>query len=327
MYQEKILNTLNNLESTLAKSVKGQGHIIPRIVTVLKRGELRLTNEARPKGNFLFLGPTGTGKTEITKAFTKALYTDPNKLIRFDMSEYQTKESLTSLLGDPSGWNGRLGEALIANSGSIENSVAGLGQGVLLFDEMEKAHKDMLDIFLQIMDDARVTTGTGVTHKLSGYYVVLTSNVGAEKIMNAKKLNFATIERTVRLMLTQKGFRPEFIGRFQEVLVFNKLSFDVMREIAELNLNREISRVINFFKKVHNKNILLEKTPDALELCVMQGSNTRLGARPMRNFVEKSLQDAVAEHLLKNKYPSKAQIIVQNNKLVISEVRMPIETL
>ena len=287
------LNTLKGLEAILFREIKGQDHVVPRVARVLKRGELNLTNPCRPKGNFLFLGPTGTGKTEITKAFTKALFGDEDKLLRFDMSEYQTKDSLESLIGDKSGWNGRLGEALIKSSGS----------GTLLFDEMEKAHPDMLDIFLQMMDDARLTTGTGRTHDLSSYYIVLTSNVGADKLMNARRLNFSTIEKSVLATLTQYGFRNEFLGRFNEKIVFKMLDYDTMREIAELNINRELKRMEELLTGKYGRRVELNKTSQIIDLTVMEGTNVRLGARPIRNFVETAVQDAVAEKIFAGEIP------------------------
>ena len=279
---------LNDLEDLLGRSIKGQDHVIPRVVAVLKRGELHLTHPDRPRGSFLFLGPTGTGKTEITKTFTKILFGDEEKLIRFDMSEYQTKESVESLIGDKSGWNGRLGEALLKTGGS----------GVLLFDEMEKAHRDILDIFLQMMDDARLTTGTGITHDLRNFYIVLTSNIGADKLMNSRRLNFNTIEKSIKMTLSQHGFRDEFIGRFSEVIVFKKLEYDALREIAILNINREKKRLEKVLAERYGACISLDLGSEIVDLVIREGTNARLGARPIRNYVEKTFQDILSNQIL-----------------------------
>ena len=284
---------LNQLEGLLAESIKGQDHVIPRVAAVLKRGELGLTNPNRPKGCFLFLGPTGTGKTEITKTFTNILFEDEEKLIRFDMSEYQTKESVEVLIGDKSGWNGRLGEALLKAGGS----------GVLLFDEMEKANRDILDIFLQMMDDARVTTGLGVTHDLKGFYIVLTSNVGADKLMNSRRLNLNTIEKSIKMTLSQHGFRDEFIGRFSEVLVFKKLEYDALREIAILNINREKKRLEKVLAERYGAGISLNLGSDIVDLVIREGTNARLGARPIRNYVEMTFQEKLSKLILADKFP------------------------
>ena len=286
MNKEKILN---ELETELRKSIIGQDHVIPKVAAILKRGELGLTHPDRPRGNFLLLGPTGTGKTELTKAFTRLLFGSDEKLIRFDMSEYQTKESLESLIGDKSGWNGRLGESLLKAGGS----------GVLLFDEMEKAFRDILDIFLQMMDDARVTTGSGITHDLRDFYIVLTSNVGADKLMNSRRLNFNTIERSIKMTLSQHGFRDEFVGRFSEVIVFKKLDYDALREIAILNIEREKKRLEAVLAEKYGQDLCLDLGEDIVDLVVREGTNARLGARPIRNFVEKTFQDLLSRQILK----------------------------
>ncbi|MCM8541275.1 MAG: AAA family ATPase [Lentisphaeraceae bacterium] len=301
----KSLN-LKQLEGVLLEHIKGQNHVIPRVAKVIKRGELNLTNSSRPKGNFLFLGPTGTGKTELTKVFTQIIFADEVKLIRFDMSEYQTKEAIETLIGDKSGWNGRLGEALIKSKGS----------GTLLFDEIEKAHPDMKDIFLQMMDDARLTTGVGLTHDLSAYYIVLTSNVGADKLMNSRRLNFSTIEKSVKASLAHQGFRDEFTARFNEVILFKMLDYDTMREIAILNIDRELKRLNRVLSQKFGKKITLVEKPEVIDLVVMEGTNARLGARPIRNYVETSIQNAVAEKILLGEIPE-GVITVCNSYLVI----------
>ena len=301
-----VLNNLENLEELLFSSIKGQDHVVPRVVKVLQRGELNLTNPNRPKGNFLFLGPTGTGKTEITKAFTKALFEDEKKLIRFDMSEYQTKESLESLIGDKSGWNGRLGEAIIKSEGS----------GTLLFDEMEKASREVLDIFLQMMDDARITTGTGLTHCLSGFYIVMTSNVGADKLINSRRLNFATIEKSIKASLSQYNLRDEFLARFNEVLVFKVLDYDTLREIAILILDQELKRMCALLSKEYSRKMVLVKSLELIDWVIMEGTNSALGARPLRNYIETAIQNAVAQRVLSGKKPE-GLLAVEHSGVVI----------
>lgn len=303
----KITANLKNLEAQIYHSIKGQDHVVPRIVRVLLRGALNLTNPQRPKGNFLFLGPTGTGKTELTKTFTQALFQDEQKLVRFDMSEYQTKDSIENLIGDKSGWNGRLGEGILKSHGS----------GTLLFDEIEKAHRDIKDVFLQMMDDARLTTGTGLTHDLSEYYIVLTSNVGADKLMKSRRLNFSTIEKSVIASLSNQGFRDEFRARFNEVLVFKMLDYDTMRQIAGLNIDRELIRIRTALSQEYNRKIVLEKTPEIIDLTVMEGTNSRLGARPIRNFVESSIQNAVTEKILAGEVPEGKIIVCDSTFKII----------
>jgi ATP-dependent Clp protease ATP-binding subunit ClpB len=272
---------LQRLENNLRERIRGQAHVIPRVVSVLKRGELGLTKSTRPRGSFMFLGPTGVGKTEITLAFTEFLF-GADKLSRFDMSEYQTQESLGVLLGARLGERGTLGMA-------YDKSPC----GTLLFDEIEKAHPRVLDVFLQILDAARVTMASGDTLDFSGYYIVLTSNIGAAEILHVQHSAQATMERHV-LTRAQQSLRPEMFARITEKLVFNRLTYDNQLEIASLLLANEL-------KFLRQKGITLELTPAVLPFLVRRGYHPRLGARPMRDAVEKLLGDAVAECLLSGK--------------------------
>src|ERR1700720_2788188 len=216
------LEHLRHLEAHICEQIRGQDHVIPRIVAALHRGELGLTTPNRPRGSFLFLGPTGVGKTELSLAFTDYLL-GGDKRFRFDMSEYQTQESLAVLLG------GRVGEI-----GLLGMAVAKSEVGTLLFDEIEKAHPRVLDLFLQILDAARVTMASGETLDLSGFYVVFTSNIAAAEIINLQHSSFTTMERHV-LAKAQQSLRPELYARIAEKLVFNRLSYDVQLEIVRLH--------------------------------------------------------------------------------------------
>ena len=218
---------LQGLEKILSQRIRGQAHVIPRVVSVLQRGELGLTKPTRPRGSFMFLGPTGVGKTEITLAFTEFLF-GSDKLFRFDMSEYQTQESLGVLLGARLGERGTLGMA-------YDKSPC----GTLLFDEIEKAHPRVLDVFLQILDAARVTMASGDTLDFSKHYIVLTSNIGAAEILHIQHSTQATMERHV-LTRAQQSLRPEMFARITEKLVFNRLSYDNQLEIAGLLLTNEL---------------------------------------------------------------------------------------
>jgi ATP-dependent Clp protease ATP-binding subunit ClpB len=269
---------LHELEAHLRQRIRGQDHVLPRIVSILRRGELGLTKPGRPRGSFLFLGPTGVGKTEVTLAFTGFLMSKEH-LFRFDMSEYQTQESLGLLLGGKLGERGTL--AMVYDKSRV---------GTLLFDEIEKAHPRVLDVFLQILDAARVTMASGETLDLSGFYVVFTSNIGSADLMNLQYSTPATMERHV-LARAQQAMRPELYARITEKLVFNRLSYDHQLEIAQLLLKQELA----FLKaKGH------EVTPDAavLPFLVRRGFHSKLGARPMRDAVEKLVCDAIAVDIL-----------------------------
>jgi ATP-dependent Clp protease ATP-binding subunit ClpB len=272
---------LQELENILSQRIRGQSHVIPRVVSVLKRGELGLTKPTRPRGSFMFLGPTGVGKTEITLTFTEFLF-GADKLSRFDMSEYQTQESLGVLLGARLGERGTLGMAYDKSP-----------FGTLLFDEIEKAHPRILDVFLQILDAARVTMASGDTLDFSKHYIVLTSNIGAAEILHVQHSTQATMERHV-LTRAQQSLRPEIFARITEKLVFNRLTYDDQLEIARLLLASEL-------KFMRNKGYTLQPTEAVLPFLVHRGYHPRLGARPMRDAVEKLLGDAVTEFLLSGK--------------------------
>jgi ATP-dependent Clp protease ATP-binding subunit ClpA len=270
-----LLDKLRNLECHLRSHIKGQDHVIPRICSVLQRGELGLAHPDRPKGSFLYVGPTGVGKTELTICFTDYLF-GKGYLHRFDMSEFQNQSSVGLLLGATPSENGMLGRALSKSS-----------EGTLLFDELEKAHPLVLDLFLQMLDAGRITLASGETRILNRYYVVFTSNIGAAEAMRMENSAFSTIERTV-LKRVDQTLRPELVARIYDKLVFNRLNYTVQREICELMIEREVERLARL-------GHLLSITPEITEKLVRDGYHRSLGARPMRNIVDCFLQERIVE--------------------------------
>src|SRR2546421_12793783 len=278
LHQERI-ERLRNLNSTLLAEIRGQNHVIPRVVSVVQRGELGLSKAGRPRGSFLLLGPTGVGKTETVLVVTNQLF-GSDKLFRFDMSEFQTQDTLGLLLG------ARLGE--IGYLGALRERAA---EGSLLFDEAEKAHPRVLDILLQLLDAARVTVATGQTLDFSGFFIWLTSNIGSAELMSLQHSSDATLERHV-LTRAQQALRPEIFARINEKLVFHRLSYEHQLEIAEKFLLREVE-----FLAAHGHKLELDKT--VLPFLVRKGFHPKLGARPMGDAVEKLVGDAVADRLLR----------------------------
>src|ERR1700679_3651161 len=272
------LAKLQKLNMLLPHEIRGQSQVLPRIVSAVQRGEFGLTKPGRPRGSFLLLGPTGVGKTETVVVLTNQVF-GANKLFRFDMSEFQTQESLGLLLGAKLGESGYLG--------AMRERAA---EGSLLFDEAEKAHPRVLDILLQLLDAARITIATGQTLDFSGFYVWLTSNIGAAELMGLQHSNDATLERHVPSR-AQQALRPEIFARINEKLVFNRLSYEHQLEIAEKFLMREIA-----FLASRGHRLELDKS--VLPFLVRKGFHPKLGARPMRDATEKLLGDALAEHLL-----------------------------
>ena len=272
------LDKLRQLPAHLHEHIKGQDHVIDPVCSVLRRGELGLANTSRPRGSFLFVGPTGVGKTEIANVFTSYLFAE-SKPLRFDMSEYQNQSSVEKLIGAHPKDAGLLGRAL-----------ARVERGTLLFDEVEKAHPLVLDLFLQILDDAAITLATGQRKNLSGFYVVFTSNIGAAEAMRMQSAPFASIERTVLARVGQQ-LRPELVGRMTEKIVFNRLPYAVQREICEHMIAIEQTRLRDLGHAV-------DVTPENFERLLREGHHKTLGARPMRAAVDRHMQSAVMARLL-----------------------------
>jgi ATP-dependent Clp protease ATP-binding subunit ClpA len=290
------LELLRHLELYLRDQIRGQDHVIPRVVSALHRGEMGLTVASRPRGSFLFLGPTGVGKTELSIAFTRYLF-GHEKLFRFDMSEYQTQESLGVLIG------AQLGEIGLLGMARAKSAI-----GTLLFDEIEKAHPRVLDLFLQILDASRVTMASGETLDLSGFYIVFTSNIAASEILNLQYSSFATMERHV-LAKAQQTLRPELYARITEKLVFNRLGYDVQMEIARLHIARELSFL-------RGKSFNLAVGHPVVSFLMQRGFHPRLGARPLRDTIEKHLRGAVANALLSGVESRTLELIICGNELM-----------
>ncbi len=271
--------------------------MLPRVASVLQRGELGLAPLSRPRGSFLFLGPTGVGKTELTIAFTRYL-AGADKLFRFDMSEFQTQDSLGLLLG------GKLGEI-----GLLGLAVAKSATGTLLFDEIEKAHPRVLDVFLQVLDAARVTMANGEALDLSGFYIVFTSNIGSAEILNLQHSSFTTMERHV-LAKAQRSLRPEFYARITEKIVFNRLSYDVQIDIARLHIGRELA-------SLREKGFDLLAGEQIVSFLIQRGFHPRLGARPLRDAVEKYLRGAVADAMLAEENIVAAEFAISGDELIL----------
>jgi ATP-dependent Clp protease ATP-binding subunit ClpB len=291
------LERLRHLQAHLSDRIRGQDHVIPSVVSVLHRAEVGLSKTGRPRGSFLFLGPTGVGKTELSIAFSRYLFGN-DKLFRFDMSEYQTQESLGVLLG------GRIGEV-----GLLGIARARSATGTLLFDEIEKAHPRVLDLFLQILDAARVTMASGQTLDLSGFYVVFTSNLAAAEILNLQHSSFATMERHV-LAKAQQSLRPELYARITEKLVFKRLSYDVQMEIARLHVGRELSFL-------ESKGFDLAVGQAVVSFLMQRGFHPRLGARPLRDTIEKHLRGAVADALLAGVNSRHLEFVICGDELAL----------
>lgn len=286
------INHVLGLRRNLLSRIKGQDHAIDRTCSVLERGAFNLPSTERPLGSFLFVGPTGVGKTELTKCFTSYLFDGDNRLIRLDMSEYQNKTQLEVLLGDGSNSQGQLGRFFDLN----RDEHGELKGGTILLDEIEKAHPDILLILLQVLEDGRLTLRDGTLLNLSKFFIVMTSNIGASEAMEMRKSSAETVERVVFSLVKEK-LRPELVGRITEQIVFNRLEYDVQVEIAQLLLDREIKRLMAKFETTiaYGKGVL--------ELILVEGFDARFGARPMRRCIERLVGDAIVEQIFRENKP------------------------
>ncbi|MBK8001692.1 MAG: ATP-dependent Clp protease ATP-binding subunit [Verrucomicrobia bacterium] len=283
------LRRLALLETQLPCEIRGQNHVLPPVLSIARRGQLGLTKPGRPRGSFLSLGPTGVGKTELILVLTRVLF-GLDYLFRFDMSEFQTQDALGLLLGASAGEVGMLGQVRRKSA-----------TGVLLFDEAEKAHPRILDILLQLLDAARLTTANGEAHDFSGFYVWLTSNLGSAELLMLQHSSEATLERHV-LTRAEQALRPEIFARIDEKLVFHRLGYDQQLEVAAKFLAGEV----NF---LHEQGHELEVADGVLPLLVRKGIHPKLGMRPMRHAVETLVGDAVARELLSEK-PCRGRLAV-----------------
>lgn len=270
---------LRTLPTRLKALLTGQDMAIDLVAERLQHGELGLATPGRPKASFMFLGPTGVGKTELTLRFTEDLL-GPGRAVRLDMSEYQTADRLALLLGtveEP----GRIAEGFDACE----------GRGTLLFDEIEKAHPRVLDVLLQILDAARLTTGRNRVIDFSDWYVVLTSNIGAQRIMTMRKSKYETMERLVR-QDAQRELRPEIFARITVTVVFNKLDYEAQCAIADGMIEKECAAL-------SARGFTITPSAEVSEVVIQRGYHERLGARPMRDATELLIRNALAHELLR----------------------------
>jgi ATP-dependent Clp protease ATP-binding subunit ClpC len=281
---------LLNLESILHGRVIGQDEAVKAVSTSLRRARTELRESNRPIANLLFLGPTGVGKTELTKAIAHEYFGSEDRMVRIDMSEYQEQSSISKLIGAPPGAGGA------ATLGQLTEAVRKNPFSIVLLDEMEKAHPDILNLFLQVMEDGRLTDATGNTIDFTNAIVIATSNAGSQYIQD--QVNAGTDIETIKQGLLQEQlkdyFRPEFINRFDNVIVFKPLQIDEIRQIARLMLNKVA-------KQLEEKGIHFRTSDEAVAELAQVGFDPQFGARPLRRAVQDTVDNALAEYLLQGK--------------------------
>ncbi len=291
--REKLLH----MEVELARRVVGQGEAVSAVATAVRRARAGLQDPNRPIGSFMFLGPTGVGKTELTKALAGFLFDDDTAMVRLDMSEYMEKHSVARLIGAPPGYVG------YEEGGALTEAVRRRPYQVLLFDEIEKAHPDVFNVLLQVLDDGRLTDGQGRTVDFKNTLIVMTSNLGAEYLVMQKEGEDSAAVQAEVMQVVRSHFRPEFLNRLDEIILFHRLRRDDMGAIVDIQFKR-------LGKLLEDRKIALEPDVKARDWLAARGYDPAYGARPLKRVMQKELQDALAERLLAGEIPDGARVAV-----------------
>jgi len=304
---EEETERLMKLEEVLHNRVIGQDEAVKAVAKAIRRGRVGLKDPKRPIGSFIFLGPTGVGKTELTKALAEAMFGDENAMVRIDMSEYMEKFSISRLIGSPPGYVG------YEEGGQLTEKVRRKPYSVVLFDEIEKAHPDVFNLLLQILEDGRLTDSQGRVVNFKNTIIIMTSNVGARLITEPKKVGFAAsaedkaksyedMKNNVMSEL-KKTFRPEFLNRVDEIIVFHPLDEVHIKQIVQLMVRTLANRL-------KQNNIYLEATDDAISFLAKKGFDPVYGARPLRRAIQSMIEDKLAEEMLEGRVKPGDRVVV-----------------
>ena len=295
--REKLLH----LEDNMKKRVKGQDNAIHLVAEAIKRARAGIKDPNRPIGSFMFLGPTGVGKTEVAKTLAYELFDNEKHIVRIDMSEYMESHSVSRLVGAPPGYVG------YDEGGQLTEAVRRNPYSIVLFDEIEKAHKDVFNILLQILDDGRITDSQGRTVDFKNTIIIMTSNLGSEYILNKDPNIKELLDNELK-----HTFKPEFLNRIDEIITFNSLSKDTIYEILD-------NIIANIEKRLEDKQLKINLTDNAKKYIIDNSYNESFGARPIKRYVSKNIESLIANNILEDKikFNSTINIDVNNNKFII----------
>ena len=296
--KEKLLR----MEDELAKRVIGQQEAVRAVSTAVRRARAGLQDPHRPIGSFIFLGPTGVGKTELTKALAEYLFDDENALIRIDMSEYMEKHAVARLIGAPPGYVG------YEEGGALTEAVRRRPYQVVLFDEIEKAHPDVFNVLLQVLDDGRLTDGQGHTVDFRNTLIVMTSNLGSDFLVNQPEGQDSDAVKDQVMAVVRAAFRPEFLNRVDEIILFHRLKKAEMGHIVDIQISR-------LQKLLDDRKITIKLDASARDWLAEKGWDPAYGARPLKRVIQKSVQDPLAEMILAGKIKDGEKVNVSGDKL------------
>ena len=316
--KEEEMDKLRNLEGILHERVIGQNEAVSAVAKAIKRGRAGLKDPKRPIGSFLFLGPTGVGKTELSKTLAEAMFGSESSLIRVDMSEYMEKHAVSKFIGSPPGYVG------FEDGGQLTEKIRKHPYSVILFDEIEKAHPDVFNIMLQILDDGILTDAQGRRVDFKNTVIIMTSNLGASEILGlgSSKLGFSTSQESSEkdrirekvMAEVKRSFKPEFLNRIDEIIVFDRLKKDEIKEIAKLMLN-------SLVKRLADNEITVTFTDSAVEKIADEGFDEVYGARPLRRAIQSKIEDMLSEKIIDGEIKSgeSGTVDVKDDEFVLTK--------
>ena len=316
--KEEEMDKLRNLEGILHERVIGQNEAVTAVAKAIKRGRAGLKDPKRPIGSFLFLGPTGVGKTELSKTLAEAMFGSESSLIRVDMSEYMEKHAVSKFIGSPPGYVG------FEDGGQLTEKIRKHPYSVILFDEIEKAHPDVFNIMLQILDDGILTDAQGRRVDFKNTVIIMTSNLGASEILGlgSSKLGFSTSQESSEkdrirekvMAEVKRSFKPEFLNRIDEIIVFDRLKKDEIKEIAKLMLN-------SLVKRLADNEITVTFTDSAVEKIADEGFDEVYGARPLRRAIQSKIEDMLSEKIIDGEIKSgeSGTVDVKDDEFVLAK--------
>ena len=296
------------MEDYLGRRVVGQKEAIRAVANAVRRSRAGIGDHRQPIGSFLFLGPTGVGKTELSKALAEFLFNDETAMLRIDMSEYMEKHAVARLIGSPPGYVG------YEEGGVLTEAVRRRPYQVILFDEVEKAHPDIFNVLLQVLDDGRLTDGKGRTVDFKNTIIIMTSNLGSDILARADEKSDAKAVTEAVMEVVKASFRPEFINRIDEISIFHKLNKENIKQITEIQLK-------NIEKRLAERNIKLHIGDAAVKWIADNGYDEIYGARPLKRLLKNQVENKLAFAILDGRIGANdtAEIVVNNNELEIEK--------